>query len=172
MVTSWVSVDTPEPVMTFKVYGRSPRLHLNADAQQVLRSWSSPESAPLRVTIVRSEQQPHLIAVGLDPYGASLDFAGYASAARFTRKLGVKLPVSITLRVEESVHLLIGELPTPERAMPLKLPPPAAEPQDLTSVRGIIHAVSVQELPAETVEHEDTSYEDDDDGDEDDGAED
>jgi hypothetical protein len=164
---TWVSVESLDPVLTFVQYGRSPNLQLNADAQHILAAWNSPVSAPLRVTIVRSENQPTLIAVGLDPYGVSLDVVGRASAARFVKKLGIVPPLTVKLKADELVHLLIGTLPTTkEPPMPLQLPP--LENIDQTSVRGIIRAVSTLPLPAETVEYEDTEHEDDDEGDDDD----
>jgi hypothetical protein len=170
-VQDFVRLDSPEPILEFIAYGRSPRLHLNADAQGALREWFG-GTAPLRVSIVRSKADPHLIAVGLDDYGVQLSEDGYASAARFTKRLGVQLPVSITLTPNDAMKLLIGKLPSQEiPTMPLQLP---ADPPDQSSLRGIIRAVSTTPLPDEEVAHEDTVYSDDE-GDEeyeDDGAED
>lgn len=159
MTSQWAPVAVPEPLLTFSMNGRSPRLHLNADAQEILQEWQG--KGAVRVTIVRSVATPSLIAVGLDPYGVQTDEYGYASAARFTRKLGIELPLTVTLTVNPSTHLLVGRLP--EKAVPLQLPPPATEPA--TTLRGIIRQVSVQALPAEEVVHEDTSYHDDEDSD-------
>jgi hypothetical protein len=155
-------VDVPEPSLQFAMYGRSPRLHLNADAQAILRGWFK-STAPLRISIIRSKAEPRLIAVGLDDYGVQLA-EGYASAARFTKKLGVQLPFAVTLTPHASQELLVGQLPLTEipRMAPLQLP---AEPVDQTSLRGIIRAVSVSDLPAEEVVHEDTPYEDDEESD-------
>lgn len=160
LTEQWQAVDSPEPVLTFAMNGRSPRLHLNADAQAILGDWQGPGA--VRVTIVRSVATPSLIAVGLDPYGCQLDQYGYASAARFTRKLGVELPLTVTLTPDESSKLLIGNLPTAETPVPLKLPPPATEPA--TSLRGIIRKVSREALPEETVhvDTEDFDHDDDD----------
>lgn len=168
MAVQWEPIEAPQPLLSFAAYGRSPRLHLNADAQSALRVWF-PGTAPLRVSIVRSKAEPKLIAVGLDDYGVQLDQGGYASAARFTKRLGVRLPLSITLRVDDSMKLLIGQLPLTEIPhMPLQLPP--VDSPDLTSVKGIIRAVSTQALPDEEVVYSDTEHEDDDDSDDEDDS--
>jgi hypothetical protein len=160
-VVDFVRVDTLEPVLSFAVMGRAPRLRLNADAQTALRDWFG-STAPLRVSIVRSSAEPSLIAVGIDDYGVLLDVGGYASGARFVKRLGLVLPLSITLSADHDLQLLIGRLPK-EMPVPLRLPPLENAPPG--SIRQVIRQVSTQPLPAETVEHEDTIFEDDDEGD-------
>lgn len=164
----WVALE--QPVLDLHMRGRSPMLHLNADARRVLQRWHG-NAGELRITVVQSEARPALIAVGLDPYGVLLNEQGRASAARFTKHLGVTLPVSVTLSADDSIHLLTGSLTTTqEQPVPLKLPPLSDAPKG--SIRHLIRQVSTQELPADDAAHEDTLHEDDEEFGDDEDAED
>jgi hypothetical protein len=154
------------PSLSLRRYGKIDRLHLNADAQRVLATWHG-NDGPLRVTLARSTAEPSLVAVALDPYGKLLNSAGYASAASFTKELGVDLPVDVKLTPNQELQLLIGNL-AEKNDVPLKLPPPVEQAAP-GSFRAIIQQVSTADLPPEEPVYTETDEDGDDDSDEDDG---